>query len=256
MADTSQLTNKVALITGGARRVGREIALSLARAGMDVAITYNQSHDDAKHTVEKIRKLGRRAIAIAADNRDPRAAELIYQGFVDEFDHLHALINNASSFSPSPFGQITTDAYDAHMAVNARTPLLLTQLCAPLLAAHYHPDDPSSLGRVINFVDVHVLGEPLHNFLAYNASKAALLEITMSCAIELAPKITVNAVAPGVVDWPEGTGPEYRERYLKRVPLARAGQPTEAASAVVFLVRDGHYCTGQVIRVDGGRALS
>jgi pteridine reductase len=105
-------------------------------------------------------------------------------------------------------------------------------------------------------VDIHVMGQTLRSFVAYNASKAALLEITMSCAMELAPAITVNAIAPGVVAWADSYNDEQREQYLRRVPLGRAGTPEDAATAVLFLVRDAHYCTGQIIKLDGGRAMT
>ncbi len=153
-------------------------------------------------------------------------------------------------------GEITQDRFDQDMIVNARVPLLLTQALAKILAKNYLPEDPSSTGRVVNFIDTHILGEPLRDYVSYNASKAALLEITNTCALELAPKITVNAIAPGVVVWASSYTEEKKKEYLNRVPLARAGTAEEAASAVKFLVLDAHYCTGQIIQVDGGRHLS
>jgi pteridine reductase len=108
----------------------------------------------------------------------------------------------------------------------------------------------------VSFVDIHVLGQPLKGYVAYNVSKAALLEVTMTLAMELAPRVTVNAVAPGVVEWPESYSAKEREAYLKRVPLGRPGTPGDAARAVLFLVRDADYTTGQVLRLDGGRLLT
>lgn len=249
------LTGKVALVTGGAQRVGRAIALALARAGMDVAITFNMNDRLAREVVSRIENMGRRAWAIKQDlaRLDPDGFVRRYRG---HFERLDALVNNASVFEPSPFGQITRDFYDYTMMVNACAPLLLTQAFAPMLGAHYDPRDPSSPGRVVNFIDMHVLGEPLVGFAAYNASKAALREITVTCALELAPKVTVNAVAPGVVAWAEINTPEQREQFMARIPLARVGTPKDAAAAVLFLVRDANYCTGQIIKVDGGRLLT
>ena len=244
------LNSKVALVTGGARRVGRAIALRLAESGMDIALTYRSSAHEARALVEQITRMGRRAGAIRADLAEPDAAERIHEQFTDRFDGLFALVNNASTFDPSPMGTISVDACDRHLAVNARAPLMLIQKFAPFLAGHEIP------GRVVNFIDIHVMGQPLKGYAAYNASKAALQEITMTCAMELAPKVTVNAIAPGVVKWAESYTKKDRETYMKRVPLARPGTPEDAAAAVLYLIRDADYCTGQIIKLDGGRSLT
>lgn len=247
---------KVALVTGGARRVGKAVALSLARAGMDLAITYRQSAQEAQQVVEQIRAMGRRAWAIEADLALPNADERIWAELTRRFDRLDALVNNASIFHTTPLGRIDPAAFESFMTVNALAPLLLIQRLAPWLGAHYRQGDPASAGRVVNLVDVHVLGQPMARYAAYNASKAALLEITRTCAVELAPAVTVNAVAPGVVAWAASADEAYRRQYLERVPLARAGTPEDAAEAVRFLILQAHYCTGQIIRVDGGRSLT
>lgn len=252
-ASSPSLEGKVALVTGGAKRVGRAVALRLAAAGMDIALTYLTSEPEAEAVVADIERIGRRAHAIKVDLAEPDAAEQVHQLFTHHFDRLDVLVNNASLFAPSPLGRLTLDDFERHMAVNARAPLMLTQRFAPLLAARADPADPASLGRVVNFIDIHVMGQPLKGFAAYNASKAALQEITMTAALELAPKITVNAIAPGVVAWAESYTAKEREAYMRRVPLARPGTPEDAAGAVLFLVRDAHYCTGQIIRLDGGR---
>lgn len=244
------LAGKVALVTGGAKRVGRAVALALAEAGMDVAITYRHSASEARQVVRAIERLGRRAAMIPIELAEPDAAEQVFTQFRRHFDSLYALINNASSFDPSPVGRVTPSHYDAHMAVNARAPLMLIQKFAPLLAAHDTP------GRVVNFVDIHVMGQPLKGYIAYNASKAALKEITMTMAMELGPKVTVNAIAPGVVAWAESYTAEQRRLYMKRVPLGRPGTPEDAVRTVLFFVRDANYCTGQIIRLDGGRLLT
>lgn len=246
----TDLRGKTALVTGGARRVGRAIAIQLADAGMDVAVTFNRSATEADQLVHRLESMGRRAAAIQVDLADPAAADHVHDAFSRRFDRLYALVNNAGTFAPGPIGTIDAREYDHHMAVNARAPLMLIQKFAPMLAAHDTP------GRVVNFIDIHVMGQPLPGYAAYNASKAALHEITMTCAMELAPKVTVNAVAPGVVAWAESYTPEQRERYMKRVPLARPGTPEDAAAAVLFLVRDADYCTGQIIKLDGGRLLT
>ncbi|HTT08341.1 MAG TPA: SDR family oxidoreductase [Gammaproteobacteria bacterium] len=250
------VVNKVALVTGGARRVGRAVALKLAEAGMNVAITYQRSREEAAEVVARIEALGRRGLAIAADLSQPDADAVIASALMAGFERLDALINNASSFAPTPWGKVGAADYDLNQAVNARAPLRLIQRFAPLLGAHHDSRDPDSAGRVVNFIDIHVMGEPLKHYLAYNASKAALMEITSSCAIELAPRVTVNAIAPGVIEWAESYTEAERRAYMTRVPLGRPGTPEDAARAVLFLVRDASYCTGQILRLDGGRFLT
>ncbi len=259
---THDMTGKVALVTGGAKRVGAMIALALADAGMDVAITYRHSKDEAVQTVAVIEAMGRRAMAIAVDFAERDAADVVFDAFTQQFDRLDALVNNASDFEPAPIGQVTLEDFDTNIAVNARSPLMLIQKFAPMLAAYAVVDDDTpaesrapveSAGRIVNFIDIHVMGQPLKGYIAYNAAKAALMEITMTAALELAPMITVNAIAPGVVSWAPSYTPQQQAQYMQRVPLGRPGTPEDAAKAVLFLVRDADYCTGQIIRLDGGR---
>ncbi len=254
MADSQQ--SKVALVTGGAKRVGKAIALKLAAAGMDVAITYRTSSDEAREVVEQIETMGRRSLAIQVDLAEPDGAQQVYDCFTRAFDRCDALVNNASCFDPTPFGEITAESFDRNMAVNARSPLLLMQLFADLLGGNYDEDDPSTMGRIVNFIDIHVMGQPLKRYAPYNCSKAALMEATMTLSLVLAPKVTVNALAPGVVAWAESYTDKMRENYMKRVPLNRPGTPEDAATAALFLIRDAHYTTGQIIRLDGGRLLT
>lgn len=248
-------SDKVALVTGGAKRVGRAVALRLAAAGMHVAITYHTNKDAALEVVEQIRAMGRDAHAFEADLEQRDVGRSLHRQFEQRFDRLDALVNNAAIFWPCRLWKIDADQYDRFQAVNARGPLLLMQAFAPMLGDGWDEDDSTTTGRVVNFVDIHVMGEPMPGHLPYSASKAALLEITQSAAVELSPRITVNAVAPGVVAWADEFDEKQRKAYLARVPLGRAGTPADAAEAVRFLVCDAHYCTGQVIRVDGGRLL-
>lgn len=248
--DRRSIETKVALITGGAKRVGRAVALRLATAGMDIAITFRHSAAEARAVVRQIESLGRRGVAIETDLSDPDCAAQVADQFERHFDRLYALVNNASFFRRGPIEEVSAQTYDRNAAVNARAPLMLIKQFAPGLASHETP------GRVVNFIDIHVLGQPLPGYVAYNASKAALAEITMTCAMELAPKVTVNAVAPGVVAWADSYTPAERRKYLKRVPMARPGTPEDAAAAVLYLVRDAAYCTGQIIKLDGGRLLT
>jgi pteridine reductase len=206
--------------------------------------------------VQQIEAMGRRALAIRADFAEHGAADAVFDAFTARFDRIDALVNNASAFEPTPASEgVTAGAFDRLMAINARTPMMLTQRFAPMLAEHASVAEPATLGRVVNFIDIHVMGEPLRGYMAYNMSKAALMEATMTAAMELAPLVTVNAIAPGVVAWADSYTDDERRAYMRRVPLARPGTPDDAAAAVLFLVRDAHYCTGQVVRLDGGRLL-
>jgi pteridine reductase len=246
----NRLSGKVALVTGAARRVGRAVAVRLARAGMDVAVTYRTSAKEAEDVVAEIRALGRRACAIEVDLAADDAAEVVHAGFTGTFETLYALVNNASFFDPTPVASVTREAFDRNMAVNVRAPLFLIQKFAPFLTAHETP------GRVVNFIDIHVMGQPLKGFVAYNAAKAALKEVTMTLAMELAPHATVNALAPGVVAWAPSYTEAERQAYLRRVPLGRPGTPEDAATAALYLIRDADYSTGQILCLDGGRLLT
>ena len=245
----------LAIVTGGAKRVGRAVALALAGAGLDVAITYRRSGEAAQQLVEQIESMGRRALAIELDLAQPDAADELAAAVEPRFDRVRALVNNAAIYWPTPLAELDASAYDTFQAVNARTPLLLARRLAPLLAAGFDAARPATAGRIVNFADIHVLGQPRPGYAAYSASKAAVLELTRSLAVELAPAVTVNAVAPGVVAWAQGMSEAGKQAYLARTPLGRPGTPADAAEAVRWLVCDAHYCTGQVIRVDGGRLL-
>lgn len=258
----TDMSGKVALVTGGAKRVGAAIALTLADVGMDVVITYRHSESEANETVAAIEAMGRRAFAIQVDMAEASTADEVFDKFTSTFDRLDVLVNNASDFEATPIGAVTQENFDYNMAVNARTPLLLIQKFAPMLAAHAEVDSDTpaatraatrNAGRIINFIDIHVMGQPLKGYVAYNAAKAALMEITMTASLELAPRITVNAIAPGVVAWAPSYTDEQQAQYMQRVPLGRPGTPEDAAKAVLFLARDADYCTGQIIRLDGGR---
>lgn len=243
------LHDKVALVTGGSQRVGRAIVLRLAEAGAHVAFTYFTSKSEAAEVAASVRDLGRSAYPIEADLNDPLIAGKIRRQLLSQVGRLDILIHNASVFRPTPWGKVTREAWHEMMRVNVTAPLMITQEMTDLLNA-------GEGGRVVNFVDIHVMGRPRIGYAAYNASKAALLELTQSLALELAPKITVNAIAPGVVAWAKDMDDKQQREYLAHVPLGRAGTPMDAAAAVLFLVRDADYMTGQVLRVDGGRWLA
>lgn len=247
---------KTVLITGGTSRVGQAVAIRLAGEGMNIVLTYHRQAQEADQLVTGIQRGGRQALAIQANLLDPQSVRLIHQQVIEKFGQLDVLVNNASRFTPTAMGSMTGDDFNREMAVNVLAPTLLTQVFAESLSRRYDPRDPTSVGRIVNLIDMHVMGQPLRGYLAYSASKAALMEVTHCCALELAPKVTVNAIAPGVVAWASSYTAAQREQYMKRVPLARTGTPDDAAAAVAYLVGEGHYCTGQIIRLDGGRLLT
>jgi len=233
---------KIALVTGGAHRVGRAIAIALAQAGWDVAITYNQSRDEATDTVDALRQSGRRAVAIKADfTRPEKAVASVKTAIHKQLGKVQVLVNNASIYLPD------ADPSDARRmwAVHVETPLLLCRALAGDLQAN---------GRVINMLDAMAL-KPWPKFAAYCTTKAALWNLTLSLARELAPKTTVNGIAPGVVLWPPGFPAAEKKKYLSKVPLGRAGTPEDVARTVLFFCRDADYVTGQMLLLDGGRSL-
>ena len=248
---------KTALVTGGARRVGRAVALRLAREGFDVAVTYRASKEEAQSLAEEIASLGHRCETIRADFSEPAiAAKGVAGEVLERFDRLDVLVHNASLFAERALGEIDADHARVMHDVNALAPLLLTRELAPLLAAGFDAARPGSAGRVIAFTDIHAMHRPLPRYAAYAMSKAALAQMVESLAVELAPAITVNALAPGVVAWAEDFSEQHKREYLRRIPLDRAGTPADAAAAVAFLAaEESSYITGQTIRLDGGRWL-
>jgi pteridine reductase len=242
----------VALVTGAARRIGAAIARRLHADGYDLALHYRDSAEAMR--------------ALAAELESARAGSvLVLQADLAEFDRLpelvadtvgrygrlDALVNNASAFFPTPFGATTPQQWDALFAVNARAPYFLAQAAAPHLRA--------ARGAIVNLADIH--GErPLRDHAVYGMGKAALIHMTRALALELAPQVRVNAVAPGAILWPEpgndgGKDAAAQAALLARTPLGRIGTTAEIAEAVRWLLRDAGYTTGQLIRVDGGRML-
>jgi pteridine reductase len=238
----------VALVTGAARRVGAVIARTLHRAGHRVVIHHRASTDAAlalQADLERARP-GSTLLLQAELAHFDRLPELVAQA-VGRFGRLDALVNNASAFFQSPIGTTTPAMWDELFASNARAPFFLAQAAAPHLRA--------ARGGIVNLVDIYA-ERPLANHTVYAMAKAALVAMTLSLAKELAPQVRVNAVAPGAVLWPEA-GKAYadQQELIANTPLARAGTPEDVAETVRWLLQDAHYTTGQVLRVDGGRAL-
>lgn len=247
----------LAVVTGAAKRVGAACAVELARHGFDLLLTYRASRSEMEQTCAEARAVGLEqgaAIAIESmpvDLADPTQVAA-FCARLAALPRLDALVHNASSYAPSPLGRISDAEAIGHFRVNALAPLLLTQAAAAALRRSILPHG----GAVVCFGDIHVLGRPRRNLACYGMSKAALTHLVEALARELAPLVRVNAIAPGVVAWPEDTPAAERAAYEARIPLARSGTPEDAANAVRWLVLEAAYVTGEVIRVDGGRWLT
>lgn len=238
----------VALITGSARRLGAAIAEGLHAAGYDVALHCGHSRAEADALASRLESVrANSAFVMQADlTQFDRLPELIAHA-VGRFGRLDALVNNASAFFPTPIGEATPDQWDALFGANARAPFFLAQAAAPHLRA--------SRGAIVNLADIYG-DRPLREHTLYGMSKAALLYMTRALALELAPEVRVNAIAPGAILWPEsGKSDASKQVLLDRTPLGRIGTPAEIVEAVRWLLRDATYTTGQVLRLDGGRML-
>jgi pteridine reductase len=241
-----ELRERVVLVTGAGRRVGRAIALRLAKAGCRIAVHYRTSANDAAQTAELCRAAGSTAELFDADLSESAAVAGLVQRVLARFGRLDVLVNNASVFE-----RMTLDEFD--LADWQRT--LGINLTAPLILVHAARDAlRQARGRIVNLCDVATQRtSPDH--LAYFVSKGALETLTRFLARALAPEVNVVGVAPGVAAWPEHYDQEMRDRLLQRVPLQRAGTPEDVAAAIHYLLRDGDYVTGVILPVDGGRHL-
>jgi pteridine reductase len=246
--DNFALRDRVVLITGGARRVGAEIARTLHAAGANVMIHYRSSAAAAIVLADEFNRLRAHSAAIfAAHLLTAEAPDKLIAAALLEFGRLDILVNNASSFYPTPVGQITVAQWDDLMGSNLKAPLFLSQAAAPSLRAHG--------GLIINMVDIHAL-RPLKAHPVYCAAKAGLAMLTRSLARELGPEIRVNGIAPGPVLWPEGDMDEALKReIIDKTALKRQGTPQDIARTALFLAKDAPYMTGQIIAVDGGRSI-
>lgn len=230
---------RTALVTGGSRRVGRVIVQTLADAGFDVFYT-TRSAADAPPTG--------RVTPITLDITDiPQSIDAVQETLQQaNVSALDVLVHNASIYEPATLGQTGIRMIRRMNRVHIEVPILLTRELTPLLKA--------ARGTVIMMLDL-LAQKPSPKYLAFSASKAAMANLTLSLARELAPEVTVNGIAPGVVEWPTNHPPDDREKYLAKVPLKRAGEPADAASLIKYLATEGKYITGQIIRVDGGRSV-
>ncbi|MGI9245207.1 MAG: pteridine reductase [Steroidobacteraceae bacterium] len=247
-AETALLSGRCVLITGGARRLGAAVARRLHAGGASVALHYRSSAAEAAALVASLESARPgSAASFQADLHDLEALARLVDAAIARFGRLDVLVNNASSFYPTPVGSITGAQFDDLIGTNLRAPLFLSQAAAPALRR--------SRGLILNLADIH--GQhPLRQHPVYSAAKAGLIMLTRSLARELGPEIRVNAIAPGPVLWPEqGLDQDLREEIVGKTALGRSGSPDDIARAAWFFAAEAPFVTGQVLAVDGGRSI-
>jgi pteridine reductase len=242
---------KVALVTGGARRIGAQLCRTLHEAGYHIALHYRNSGDAAGALSAEFNGVrDGSATCFQAALGDRNAGEGLAHEVIDQFGRLDLLINSASSFYPTPIGDVSDEDWDTIVGSNLKGPFFLSQALADELK--------KQRGSIINMIDIHA-ERPLAGHAVYSTAKAGLAMLTRSLARELAPDVRVNGISPGVILWPENDEPEdeeRRERQLRRIPLGRQGNPLDIAETALFLAERAPYVTGQIISVDGGRGLT
>jgi pteridine reductase len=239
------LHGSVALVTGGAHRLGRAIALGLGQAGANVVVHYNRSADPAQLVVKELELLGVQARAVGGDLSRIGEVERVVDAAVEDWGRLDVLVNNAGIWGSTPLGTVTEQRWDELLDTNLRSAFFTAQRAAPALRA--------AGGAIVNIADVGAL-RPWLNHTPYLVSKGGIITLTEALAKELAPDVRVNAVAPGAVLLPDDWTPEQAERSTRNILLKRLGRPEDVAQAVVYLAQ-ADYVTGVILPVDGGRRL-
>ena len=248
MIEALPLAGKWALVTGAGRRVGAAITRTLHGQGAGIAVHYRASATEAESLARELNDARPgSALAVQADLLETGRLPALVSKIVAHSGRLDILVNNASSFYPTPLADISDGQWEDLLGTNLKAPLFLARAALPHLK--------SSRGIIVNIVDIHAI-RPLKNHTMYGAAKAGLGFLTRALARDLAPDIRVNGVAPGAILWPEGgVTDQMRDSVLKQIPLRRLGEPDDIATCVLYLVRDAHYVTGQIIAVDGGRSV-
>lgn len=241
---TTRLEEKVALVTGAGRRLGRAVALRLAEEGMDVAVHYGNSAKEAAEVVGKIEEMGRKAVAIKADLRSVDEIRQLLLEVGNELGRLDLLINSAANFLPGSVISTTEAVWDASLDTNVKAPFFVAQAAVPMLRR--------SKGAIVNFADTGgMLGWP--GFIGHSVAKAGVINLTKSLAKALAPDVRVNAIAPGTITM-SGDPPEWERDFVELSPLKKTGRPADIADAVVYLAT-ADFLTGHTLVLDGGRTL-
>jgi len=240
----ASLRGHVALVTGAAKRIGRAVALRLAREGADIVIHYNRSKSEADDTAAEIAKLGRKSVALQADLGDVTQIERLFQETSARFGRLDILVNSAANFLPARLEDTTEKTWDTVLDTNLKAPFFCAQAAAPMLK--------KSGGVIVNFADIGgILAWP--GYIPHCASKAGVIMLTKCLAKALGPEVRVNAIAPGTITM-SGDPSEWEADFIRRAPLHRAGTTEDVADAVSYLVH-AKFATGQVLVLDGGRTL-
>ena len=242
------LDNKVVLITGAAHRIGATTARTLHAQGMNVVLHYRSSDEAAKALRDELHTHRPDSVSLVkADLHDTHKLHKLIKKAAQIWGRLDVLVNNASSFYSTEIGHVTENNWDDLVGSNLKAPFFLSQAAAPFLKEHN--------GCIVNIVDIHA-ERPLKAFPVYSIAKAGLVMLTKSLACELGPEIRVNGVAPGAILWPEHLDNASKEKIVSRTFLKRKGDPSDIAKALLYLLRDGEYMTGQILTVDGGRSLN
>jgi NAD(P)-dependent dehydrogenase (short-subunit alcohol dehydrogenase family) len=242
------LDGRVVLVTGGARRLGRAIALALARRRARVAVSYRTSAREARQTLEALERLGAEALAVRADLARAGEVRRLIERVGRRFGRLDVLINSAAAFDRTPFGALSERDWDRALDANLKGPFLCALYASRLMRAR-------GGGKIINLADWAGV-RPYRDYLPYCVSKAGVIGLTKALAKELAPAIQVNAVAPGPILPPAGMSRAARERIARRVPLGRWGSPQDIVNTVLFLLEGTDFMTGSVVFVDGGQLIA
>jgi pteridine reductase len=245
------MQGKVILVTGGAKRLGAATCRRLHAQGANLVVHYRASTEEAQALQAELDHVRPGSVALVqADLLDIARLPALIDEAANHFGRLDALVNNASSFFPTPLGEITEKAWDDLIGSNLKAPLFLSQAAASELRKQH--------GCIVSIVDIHAEW-PLKRYVVYNAAKGGLASLTRSLALELAPEVRVNGISPGPIMWPEnGEWKEEaaRRHIIERTLLKRTGEPDDIARTVVFLIADAPYITGQIIAVDGGRSVN
>jgi pteridine reductase len=240
-----ELKGKVALVTGAGTRVGRAIALALGKAGMRVAVHYSSSQKGARETAEEIVRGGSEARTLPGDLMDPATGPRLVEHTVKVFGTLDVLVNSAAVMLRTPVGEVLVEDWDAMFALNLRAPFFLCQVAARAMGERG--------GAIVNIADLAAF-ETWRGYIPHSITKAGIVQMTRGLAHALAPKIRVNAIAPGPVLLPDGWTQEQADRLISTTPLGRLGSPEDVAQAALYLL-SADYVTGETIIVDGGRHI-
>ncbi len=243
-----ELKGKTAFVTGGARRIGRSISLRLARGGANVVVNYHSSNKDAESLLAEISRLGAKGIALQGDISIARDVDGMVANAVKEFGSIDILVNNAGIYPKTPFDKLTEQDWDTTLNTNLKGPFLCAKAVGDLMLK-------GRGGKIINIADWAGI-RPYVDYIPYCVSKAGVIALTKALAITLAPKVQVNAIAPGPIMLPDDLSDTERVEVFAKTPLKRIGSPDDVAETVAFLIQGSDFITGAVIPVDGGRLIA